>query len=58
MNTNDINKLGKELELYNSVSYIGKGFPIFLPRGDKLVKIIRDYIESEEEKDEICIAHV
>lgn len=50
MNTNDINKLGKELELYNSVSYIGKGFPIFLPRGAKIVKIIRDYIESEEEK--------
>lgn len=50
MNTNDINKLGKKLELYNSVSYIGKGFPIFLPRGAKIVKIIRDYIESEEEK--------
>ncbi len=50
MKTAEINKLGKELELYTYVDYIGKGFPIILPRGSKIIEIIRNYIESEEQK--------
>ncbi len=51
METTEINKLGKELELYKTVDYIGKGFPIILPRGAKILKIIKDYVEQEEEKE-------
>ena len=50
MNTAEINKLGKELELFTYADYIGKGFPIFLPKGAKLINLIRNYVESEEAK--------
>ncbi len=50
MKTNELNKLGKELELYTHVDYIGKGFPIILPKGSKVIEIIRNYVEAEEEK--------
>lgn len=50
MKTAEINKLGKELELYTYVYYIGKGFPIILPKGSKIIEIIRNYVEKEEEK--------
>lgn len=46
----DISKLGRDLDIYTTVSYIGKGFPIILPRGAKLIKILRNYVEREEEK--------
>lgn len=47
----EINKLGKELELYTSVDYVGKGFPIIMPRGSKIIKTIRNYVELAEEND-------
>lgn len=50
MKITEINKLGKELELYTYVDYIGKGFPIILPKGSKIIEIIRNYVETEEEK--------
>ena len=50
MQTSEINKLGKELELYTYADYIGKGFPIILPNGAKIINIIRNYVEKEEEK--------
>ena len=50
MQTTEINKLGKELELYTYIDYIGKGFPIILPKGAKIINLIRNYVEKEEEK--------
>ena len=50
MQVANINKLGKELEIYTYADYIGKGFPIILPNGTKIINIIKDYIENEEEK--------
>ena len=50
MQVADINKLGKELEIYTYADYVGKGFPIILPNGTKIINIIKDYIENEEEK--------
>lgn len=51
METSEINQLGKELEIYTTVDFIGKGFPIFLPRGAKIQKTIEDYVlKLEEEK--------
>ena len=46
----DINKLGREFEIYTTVNYIGKGFPIILPRGARIVRTLRNYVESEEQK--------
>lgn len=46
----DINKLGKELEIYTTVDFIGKGFPIILPRGARIIKVIRNYVEKDEEE--------
>lgn len=50
MKISEINKLGKELELYTTIEYIGKGFPIILPRGAKVIKTIRNEIEKMEEE--------
>lgn len=46
----EYSKLGKELEIYTTIDYIGKGFPIILPNGAKMIKILRDMVEDEEEK--------
>lgn len=50
MKITEINKLGKELELYTSLDYVGKGFPIIMPNGSKIIKIIRNYVEWVEEQ--------
>ena len=46
----EYSKLGKELEIYTNVDYIGKGFPIILPNGAKMMKILQEMVEDEEEK--------
>lgn len=50
MKITEINKLGKELELYTSLDYVGKGFPIIMPNGSKIIKIIRNFVEWVEEQ--------
>lgn len=49
MKIQEINKLGKELELYTFVDYIGKGFPIILPKGARIIRLIRNEVEYLEE---------
>ena len=49
MNIDEINKLGRDLEIYSLVDYIGKGFPIILPRGYAIIKVMRDYLEKIED---------
>lgn len=46
----EFSKLAKELEIYVAVDYIGKGFPIILPNGAKMIKILKEMVEDEEEK--------
>ena len=46
----DYNKLGKKLGIYTNVDYIGKGFPIILPNGAKMIKLLKQMVEDEEEK--------
>lgn len=46
----EYSKLGKELEIYTSIDYIGKGFLIILPNGAKMIKILKEMVEYEEEK--------
>jgi len=44
----DHNKLGRELELFTTVDYIGQGLPILLPKGAKVVQIMQRFVEDEE----------
>lgn len=46
----DHNKLGRELELFTTVDYIGQGLPIMLPKGAKVLQILQRMVEDEEEK--------
>ena len=46
----DHNKLGRELELFTTVDYIGQGLPILLPKGAKVVQILQRMVEDEEER--------
>ena len=46
----DHNKLGRELELFTTVDYIGQGLPILLPKGAKVVQTLQRMVEDEEEK--------
>lgn len=46
----DHNKLGRELELFTTVDYIGQGLPILLPKGTKIIQILQRFVEDEEER--------
>lgn len=46
----DHNKLGRDLELFTTVDYIGQGLPILLPKGAKILQILQRFVEDEEEK--------
>ena len=46
----DHNKLGRELELFTTVDYIGQGLPILLPKGTKIIQTLQRWVEDEEEK--------
>ncbi|MDE6583248.1 MAG: threonine--tRNA ligase, partial [Clostridia bacterium] len=46
----DHNKLGRELELFTTVDYIGQGLPILLPKGAKVIQLMQRFVEDEEAK--------
>jgi len=46
----DHNKLGRELELFTTVDYIGQGLPILMPKGAKIIQILQRFVEDEEER--------
>lgn len=46
----DHNKIGRELEYFTTVDYIGQGLPILLPKGAKVVQTLQRWIEDEEYK--------
>ncbi len=46
----DHNKLGRELEYFTTVDYIGQGLPILLPKGAKVIQILQRWIEDVEAK--------
>lgn len=46
----DHNKLGRDLELFTTVDYIGQGLPIMLPKGAKILQILQRFVEDEEAK--------
>ena len=46
----DHNKLGRELELFTTVDYIGQGLPIMLPKGARVIQVLQRWVEDEEQK--------
>ena len=46
----DHNKIGRELEFFTTVDYIGQGLPIMLPKGTKVLQILQRFVEDEEER--------
>lgn len=44
----DHNKLGRELELFTTVDYIGQGLPIMLPKGAKIIQLLQRFVEDTE----------
>ncbi len=45
----DHNKLGRELEIFTTVDYIGQGLPIMLPKGTKILQLLQRWVEDTEE---------
>jgi threonyl-tRNA synthetase len=46
----DHNKLGRELEYFTTVDYIGQGLPILLPKGARAIQVMQRWVEDEEQK--------
>ncbi|MCI7766415.1 MAG: threonine--tRNA ligase [Oscillospiraceae bacterium] len=46
----DHNKLGRELEYFTTVDYIGQGLPILLPKGAKVIQLMQRWVEDVEAK--------
>ena len=46
----DHNKLGRELEYFTTVDYVGQGLPILLPKGARVIQLLQRWIEDEEQK--------
>ena len=46
----DHNKLGRDLELFTTVDYIGQGLPIMLPKGARIIQLLQRWVEDEEQK--------
>ena len=46
----DHNKLGRELEFFTTVDYIGQGLPILLPKGARVIQQLQRWVEDTEER--------
>ncbi len=45
----DHNKLGRELEYFTTVDYIGQGLPILLPKGARVIQLLQRWVEDVEQ---------
>ena len=45
----DHNKIGRELEYFTTVDYIGQCLPILLPNGAKVIKLMHRWVEEVED---------
>ena len=46
----DHNKIGRELEYFTTVDFIGQGLPLLLPKGARAVQQLQRWVEDTEEK--------
>ncbi len=45
----DHNKIGRELEYFTTVDYVGQGLPILLPKGARVVQLLQRWVEDVEQ---------
>lgn len=45
----DHNKLGRDLEYFTTVDYIGQGLPVLLPKGARVVQLLQRWVEDVEQ---------
>jgi len=45
----DHNKLGRELEYFTTVDYIGQGLPIICPKGARTIQVLQRWVEDVEQ---------
>lgn len=45
----DHNKLGRELEYFTTVDYIGQGLPVLLPKGTRVIQLLQRWVEDIEQ---------
>ena len=46
----DHNRLGRELEYFNTVDIIGQGLPILLPKGARVIQVLQRWVEDIEQQ--------
>lgn len=46
----DHNKIGRELDFFTTVDYIGQGLPVMLPKGARVLQLLQRFVEDEEQK--------
>ena len=46
----DHNKIGRDLEYFTTVDYIGQGLPILLPKGARVIQLLQRFVEDEEQR--------
>ena len=46
----DHNKIGRELEYFTTVDYIGQGLPIIMPKGARTIQLMQRWVEDVEQK--------
>ena len=46
----DHNKIGRELEYFTTVDYVGQGLPILLPKGARTIQLLQRFVEDEEQR--------
>lgn len=47
--TRDHNKIGRELEYFTTVDYVGQGLPVLLPKGARVVQLLQRWVEDVEQ---------
>ena len=46
----DHNKIGRDLEYFTTVDYIGQGLPVMLPKGARVIQLMQRWVEDVEYK--------
>ena len=46
----DHNNIGRQLDIFTTVDFIGQGLPIMLPGGSRVLQLLQRFVEDEEQK--------
>ncbi len=46
----DHNKIGRELEYFTTVDYVGQGLPVLMPKGARVVQLLQRWVEDVEQE--------